>query len=76
MSAVEILATIRAMPPAERRKVVGKIWEEFSETELELSPKQAAELDWRMQEHAAHPNDVIPWSEIKAATEGKFVRKP
>ena len=75
MSALEILATIRAMPQAERRKVVGKIWEEFSDTELELSANQAAELDRRLQDHSDHPNDVVPWSQIKAATDAKFARK-
>ncbi|MEY2878714.1 MAG: putative addiction module component [Verrucomicrobiota bacterium] len=76
MSASEILETIRGMPPAERRNVVGKIWAEFSETELELSPRQAAELDRRLQEHTARPEDVVPWSEIRAATEAKYARKP
>ena len=75
MSAVEILETIRAMSPAARREVVGQIWAEFSDAELTLSRVQAAELDSRLHDHAANPGDVVPWSEIKAATEVKFARK-
>jgi len=45
MSSVEIIDQIRAMPSAERREIIEKIWDEFADRELELTPKQAAELD-------------------------------
>jgi putative addiction module component (TIGR02574 family) len=75
MSAVEIIDQLRALPPAERREVVEKIWDEFADRDLELTPKQAAELDRRLDDHRANPNDVVPWNEIKIATETKHGRK-
>ena len=75
MSAVEILDQLRALPAAERREVVERIWDEFADTELGLTPAQAAELDRRLEEHEAHSAEVMPWSEIKAATEAKFGRE-
>jgi putative addiction module component (TIGR02574 family) len=76
MSAVEILDQLRSMPPAERREVVEKIWDEFADRDLELTPKQAAELDRRLADHQARPNEVVSWDEVKAASEAKYRRKP
>ena len=73
MSTAEILLQIRALPLEERREFLGRIREEF---ESELTPAQAAELDWRLEEHARNPGDVVPWTEIKAAAETKYQRKP
>ncbi len=74
MSAVEIIDQLRAMPPNERHEVVGRIWDEFADRDLEITPKQAAELDRRLAEHRANPNDVASWAEIKSATETKYRR--
>jgi putative addiction module component (TIGR02574 family) len=76
MSTAEIMDQLRVMPAAERPEVVGKIWAEFADQDLGLTPVQAAELDRRLAEHQAHPADVVPWNEIKAATEAKYGRKP
>ncbi len=75
MSAVEIIDQLRALPPAERREAVEKIWDEFADQDLDLTGAQAAELDRRLAEHQANPADVVPWNEIKAGTEAKFGRK-
>ncbi len=75
MSALEIIDQLRALPPGERRQVVERIWDEFADRDLELTPKQAAELDRRLADHEAHPDDVVLWSDIKAATEAKY-QKP
>lgn len=32
-----------------------------------LTKAQETELDRRLADHLANPNDVIPWSEVKAA---------
>jgi putative addiction module component (TIGR02574 family) len=74
MSTGEIMAQLRVMAPAERREVVGKIWDEFADQDLALTPAQAAELDRRLAEHKARPADVISWNEIKTATKAKFGR--
>lgn len=75
MSAVEILAQLRSLPEAERREIVGKIWDEFADRDLEPTSKQAAELDRRIADHQANPGDVVAWQEMKAANETRFRRK-
>ena len=76
MSAVEIIDQLRALPPAERREAVEKIWDEFADCDLELTPKQASELDRRLADHQARPDDVVGWKEIKESTEAKYGRNP
>jgi len=39
-----------------------------------LPIQQAAELDCRLADHQANPSDVVPWNEIKTATEAKHGR--
>jgi putative addiction module component (TIGR02574 family) len=72
MSTGEIIDQLRALPPAERREAVEKIWDEFADRDLELSPQQAVELDRRLAEHQARPDEVVSWNEVKAATEAKY----
>ena len=76
MSAVKILDQLRALSATKRRKLVGQIWDEFADSELGLTPAQAAELDRRLEEHKSSPDDVVPWIEIKSAAEAKYGRKP
>jgi putative addiction module component (TIGR02574 family) len=64
------------MPPAERRDIVDKIWDEFADRDLELTPKQAIELDCRLADHQARPNEVVSWEEIRAGADAKYRRKP
>jgi putative addiction module component (TIGR02574 family) len=33
----------------------------------QLTQAQSIELDRRLADHLAHPDDVLPWSEVKAA---------
>ena len=37
-----------------------------------LTEAQQTELDRRLADHLANPNDVIPWSEVKAAALAKI----
>jgi len=76
MSSAEILDQLRALPVTERTQLVGQIWDEFADSELCLTPAQAAELDRRLEEHKRSPDDVVPWSEIKSATDQKYGRRP
>ena len=72
MSTGEIIEQLRAMPQAERRELVGEIWREFADSDYTLTAKQAAELDQRLADHKARPDDVVSWSAIKAATKTKY----
>ena len=37
-----------------------------------LTEAQKVELDRRLEDHVANPNDVLPWSEVKAAALAKI----
>ena len=37
-----------------------------------LTDAQKAELDRRLAQHLANPDDVIPWNEVKAAVLAKI----
>ncbi len=37
-----------------------------------LNAAQACELDWRMADHAANPEDAIPWAQVKAAAQSRI----
>ena len=39
-----------------------------------LTLAQRADLDVRIADHRANPNDVVPWSEVKAEAEARFRR--
>jgi putative addiction module component (TIGR02574 family) len=43
------------------------IWDNIVERNAVPGPTEAqkAELDRRLLEHAANPDDVVPWSEVK-----------
>lgn len=76
MSTGEILERLRALPPAERREIVAKIWDEFADRDFELTPAQAAELDRRMVDHEVRPEKVVSWDEIKSSTLTKYGPRP
>ena len=76
MSTAEILHQIRTLSPEERREVIDRIQEEFGGAETGLTAVQAAELDWRLEEHQSRPDEVISWTQIKIEAEAKYSRKP
>lgn len=39
-----------------------------------ITEAQKAELDRRLADHLANPDDVVPWSEVKAAALAKIRR--
>jgi putative addiction module component (TIGR02574 family) len=38
-----------------------------------LTPEQSAELDRRVADHEANPDDVVSWAELKAAMNAKVL---
>jgi len=60
----------------ERIALVQEIWESVA-SELpraELTEEQRMELRRRAAEHAANPEDVVPWEQIKAEALARFRR--
>jgi len=58
----------------EQIELVEAIWDSIVSrgTAPALTETQKTELDRRLADHLANPNDVIPWSEVKAAALGKI----
>jgi len=58
----------------EQIELVEAIWDGIVSRGAAPSPTEAqkAELDHRLEDHLANPNDVIPWSEVKAAALAKI----
>ena len=58
----------------EQIELVEAIWDGIVSRNAAPPPTEAqkAELDRRLADHLANPNDVIPWSEVKAAALAKI----
>lgn len=52
----------------ERLALVEELWDCIAEdsTAVPLTDAQRAELDRRLADHKAHPEDVVSWEEVKA----------
>ena len=58
----------------EQIELVEAIWDGIVSRGYEpsLTEAQKTELHRRLADHLAHPNDVIPWSDVQAAVLAKF----
>jgi putative addiction module component (TIGR02574 family) len=58
---------VRQLSVEEQIELVEALWDNIVERNAVPGPTEAqkAELDRRLSEHAAHPDDVVPWSEVK-----------
>lgn len=63
------VAEILKLPVEERLRLVELIWDSIAESNaaLPLTDAQRAELERRLAEHEAHPDDVISWDDVKAS---------
>ena len=60
----------------ERLALVEDLWDSIAEESAatSLTDAQRAELDRRLAEHAANPNDVVPWEDIKTSITARLKR--
>ena len=58
---------VRQLSVEEQIELVEALWDNIVERNAVPGPTEAqkAELDRRLSEHAASPDDVVPWSEVK-----------
>jgi putative addiction module component (TIGR02574 family) len=58
---------VRQLSVEEQIELVEALWYSIVERDAVPGPTetQKAELYWRLSEHAANPDDVVPWSEVK-----------
>jgi putative addiction module component (TIGR02574 family) len=64
-----LLQQARVLGVDEQIELVEAIWDGIVSRGVapSLTEAQKMELDRRFADHLANPNDVIPWSEVKAA---------
>jgi putative addiction module component (TIGR02574 family) len=74
MNATEILEAAKALPKEERIKLAQDFWEIIVEDgyDPDLTPELAAELDRRIAEFEANPDEGIPWEQVKAEMKQRF----
>jgi putative addiction module component (TIGR02574 family) len=62
------LAEIVSLSVEERIRLVEAIWDSIAAEpgQPELTEAQKQELERRLAAHAASPEDVVPWEEVKA----------
>lgn len=60
----------------DRLTLVEEIWDSIAadSAAAPLTDAQRAELDRRIADHEANPNDVVPWQEIKASIAERLKR--
>lgn len=58
----------------ERLALVEEIWDSIAEDSaaVPLTDAQRAELDVRLAEHEANPDDVVAWDKIKAEASARL----
>ena len=61
------------LPRADRIVLVQELWDSIAaENQPPLSNAKRRELERRTDEDDAHPDDVIPWEQVKARTAARL----
>ena len=70
------LATIRAMNRDDRIRLVQAIWDEIAAEQAQerVSDAQKLELERRLADDQANPDDGIPWNEIRVEARARSGR--
>lgn len=58
----------------DRIALAEKIWESVEAEQPLLTEAQRRELERRLKEHEANPEDVVPWEEIRDAAFARYGR--
>ncbi len=60
----------------ERLALIEALWDSISadESAIPLTDAQRAELDRRLADHEANPNDVVSWDEVRASLNQRLKR--
>ena len=64
---------IERLSVEERISLVEEIWDSIAEA-TPLTEAQRLELDSRLEDHEANPNDVVPWEVVKASIAARLKR--
>ena len=65
---------LRSLPVDERLRVVEAVWDSIADdaAPVPLSAGQRAELDRRLDAHAANPEDVLTWDQVLERLRGRL----
>ena len=71
---IQLLQRARELDIDEQIELVEAIWDGIvcRGAAPSLTEAQKTELDRRLADHLANPDDVVPWSEVKAAALAKI----
>ncbi len=60
----------------DRLALVEDLWDSIAEDSAatSLTDAQRAELERRLADHEANPNDVVPWEDVKASITARLNR--
>ncbi|MFO0336210.1 MAG: addiction module protein [Pseudomonadota bacterium] len=60
----------------ERLALIEALWDSISadESAIPVTDAQRAELDRRLAEHEANPNDVVSWDEVRSSLNQRLKR--
>ena len=60
----------------ERLTLVEELWDSIAEDSaaVPVTDAQRAELDRRLAEHEAHPDEVVSWEDVKASIAARLKR--
>ncbi|MBI4293888.1 MAG: addiction module protein [Betaproteobacteria bacterium] len=64
---------IERLSVEERLELVEELWDSISAA-TPLTEAQRAELDRRLADHEARPDDVVTWEEIKSSISARLTR--
>jgi putative addiction module component (TIGR02574 family) len=67
---------VRKLPLEEQLELVEALWDSIGDRNAVPGPTDAqkAELDRRLADHAANPEDVVPWDEVKDSALTRIAR--
>jgi putative addiction module component (TIGR02574 family) len=73
-----VLDAVRALPVDDQVRLVDQIRDELGtqgvDAVADLTPEQVDELDRRLADIAANPDDVVPWEQVLAAARARHKR--
>lgn len=71
-----LLDQARQLSVEDQLELVETLWDDIAKRNAVPPPTDAqkAELERRLADHEANPNDVVPWSEVKASALARIGR--
>jgi len=56
---------IHSLTPEQRLQLIEELWDSLADEDVPLTNAQRHELDRRMDDLDKHPDNVVPWTEVK-----------